>query len=476
MTKHFSLLGVRSGITAMKLSIFKALALACLAIPLASQAAVTAYSTTPSANNSAPPNGAPENMAPSAVNDVMRQMMADTAIEAQKNAVKVLASVAGTNTVTGSMTPDLTGYSAGLIAIFTPAATNTGATTLNIDGLGALDVQKNDGDPLIAGDLVIGVPAIVVLDAGADDFILINPQAATLSSGVAFSDLARLSQANSFTATNRISNTAPQFIFDESDAAANNRKWDIFASVESLRMRVYNDAESAATDFIVVDRTANTVDSIALAATNVTVNGSEATRAGNLLTQVVAVDGAGSGVDADLLDGISSAGFCQTGGAGCPGTTNVTCTAACSAASIVVGQTYVAVKTSDTSRSSTTTLTADPALSFTSLPNGRYAVDFTLETSAGAGGFNFQTTGGNSNIMGFGMSSCNGGALAFDDWGNGIPNPCAGSIFYRGEGAITVTGGAPTFEIQWAQNSSNAAASTLIGATRVTFLRITRLN
>jgi hypothetical protein len=38
---------------------------------------IPSYSTTASSNNSAPPNGAPEGMAPSAVNDTMRQIMAD---------------------------------------------------------------------------------------------------------------------------------------------------------------------------------------------------------------------------------------------------------------------------------------------------------------------------------------------------------------------------------------------------------------
>ena len=38
-----------------------------------------AYSTTPASNNGAPPNGAPEGMLPSAVNDVIRQVMADAA-------------------------------------------------------------------------------------------------------------------------------------------------------------------------------------------------------------------------------------------------------------------------------------------------------------------------------------------------------------------------------------------------------------
>jgi hypothetical protein len=137
---------------------------------------VTSYSTTAANNNSAAPNGAPEGWAPSAVNDTIRQIMTDIAVEAQKNAVKVLASVAGTDTITGSMTPDLTAYSAGMLVILTPANNNTGAATLNIDTLGALDVFRYGGDALLAGDLVAGVPAYLLLDSGADDFYLLNPQ------------------------------------------------------------------------------------------------------------------------------------------------------------------------------------------------------------------------------------------------------------------------------------------------------------
>jgi hypothetical protein len=151
---------------------------------------VTSYSTVSGNNNAAPPNGSPEGQSPGSLNNVIRQIMADVAVEAQTNAVKVLKSVAGTNTITADMDPELGAYAAGMIVVLTPANNNTGATTLNIDGLGALDVQKQDGDALIADDLVAGIPALLVLDSGADDWLLMNPQTvysavASLQSGVA---------------------------------------------------------------------------------------------------------------------------------------------------------------------------------------------------------------------------------------------------------------------------------------------------
>lgn len=116
-----------------------------------------------------------------------------TIAQFQSGAARTLGSVAGTNTITGSLTPALTAYTAGMQVVFTPANNNTGATTLNINSLGALDIQKHDGDALVAGDLVAGVPAFLILDSGADDWILQNPQ-------VGLGDFARLSQANTFTA------------------------------------------------------------------------------------------------------------------------------------------------------------------------------------------------------------------------------------------------------------------------------------
>lgn len=137
---------------------------------------VTSWSTSPSSNNAAPPNGWPEGMAAAAVNDTARQQMADLVVEFQKNQVKVLGTVAGTNTITAVMTPTLGAYSAGMFVVFTPANTNSGATTLNVNGLGALDVQKGNAAALVSGDLVAGIPAFLVLDTGADDWILLNPQ------------------------------------------------------------------------------------------------------------------------------------------------------------------------------------------------------------------------------------------------------------------------------------------------------------
>lgn len=143
--------------------------------------AVTTWSTSPSSNNSAPPNGWPEGMAAAAVNDTARQMMSDLVREFQVNAVKVLASVAGTNTITGTMSPDLTSYSTGMMVIFTPANNNTGATTINIDSLGAKSIVKGDGTALESGDLQASTIHFLIYDG--TNFVCLNPLSLNLVNG-----------------------------------------------------------------------------------------------------------------------------------------------------------------------------------------------------------------------------------------------------------------------------------------------------
>lgn len=70
----------------------------------------------------------------------------------------------------------------------------------------------------------------------------------------------------------QISGTAPVRRWNESDAAANNRLWDIIASGEDLNFRVLTDA-LAATNWLTVARTAGVVDSLTFAATAMGFNG-----------------------------------------------------------------------------------------------------------------------------------------------------------------------------------------------------------
>lgn len=93
----------------------------------------------------------------SAANDSVRLAQLQTGIG------RVLGTIAGTNTITAVGNPVITAYAANQMFTFIPAATNTGATTINIDGLGAKNIFYNnlacDG-----GELLISVPVTILYD------------------------------------------------------------------------------------------------------------------------------------------------------------------------------------------------------------------------------------------------------------------------------------------------------------------------
>lgn len=69
------------------------------------------------------------------------------------------------NALTVDLTPDLAAYTAGLpLRLITGAAANTGAMTINVDGLGAKALLRRGGGAMVAGD----VPAACLLDVVYD--------------------------------------------------------------------------------------------------------------------------------------------------------------------------------------------------------------------------------------------------------------------------------------------------------------------
>lgn len=97
--------------------------------------------------------------------------------------------------VVASPNPPILGYSAGIGVSFTAANTNTGATTVDVQGLGPQAIVHADGTPLVAGDIIVGAMAIVEYDG--TNFQLINsyvPQTGTLT--VTGSVTASITQTN----------------------------------------------------------------------------------------------------------------------------------------------------------------------------------------------------------------------------------------------------------------------------------------
>lgn len=74
-----------------------------------------------------------------------------------------LGSVSGTNTITGALTPAITGYTEGMIISFKAAGANTGAATININSQGAKALQKN-GQAFAGGELASGDEVLAIYD------------------------------------------------------------------------------------------------------------------------------------------------------------------------------------------------------------------------------------------------------------------------------------------------------------------------
>lgn len=84
-----------------------------------------------------------------------------------------IATVTGTDTLTGSLTPAIAAYATGNLFSFVAANTNTGAATINLNSLGAKSITKFGSTALAAGDIVSGQVHLIEYDGTR--FQLINP-------------------------------------------------------------------------------------------------------------------------------------------------------------------------------------------------------------------------------------------------------------------------------------------------------------
>ena len=83
----------------------------------------------------------------------------------------ILSSVQGTNTITAVASPSVTSYVDGQIYVFQAANANTGATTINIDSVGAKAIVDSAG-ALSAGDIATGRNSTLIYNSADDNFEL----------------------------------------------------------------------------------------------------------------------------------------------------------------------------------------------------------------------------------------------------------------------------------------------------------------
>ena len=135
------------------------------------------WSTTASSNNATPPNGWPENMDFSKVNDTARENMA--ALKRWYNDISGVNTTGGTATAyTLAADRTIASYAAGQVFCFYVNAANTGSATLNVDSVGAKTIKKHHDVNLAPGDLETDQICVVAYKATEDVFQLLSPTAA----------------------------------------------------------------------------------------------------------------------------------------------------------------------------------------------------------------------------------------------------------------------------------------------------------
>ena len=87
-----------------------------------------------------------------------------TAVGIQNSQGTLLGTIAGTNTITAAATPALSAYTAGQTFRFISAGANTGATTININSLGAKNITIGGTVALVGGEIASGALVTVAYD------------------------------------------------------------------------------------------------------------------------------------------------------------------------------------------------------------------------------------------------------------------------------------------------------------------------
>lgn len=137
---------------------------------------ISQWSASAASNNAAPPDGFPEGQAPSTVNDCARELMAAVARQYLDSDGSLVTTGAANAYALTTNSGHIALGDQGLI-LFRADRANTGAATLEVDSLGAKNLQANGAD-LVAGDLQADTLYAVAYNATADTYDLLNSKLA----------------------------------------------------------------------------------------------------------------------------------------------------------------------------------------------------------------------------------------------------------------------------------------------------------
>lgn len=131
--------------------------------------------TSPSSNAGADPSiNWAEGQAPSSVNDSARAMMAALRKFANDISGGTITSTGSANTYAITTEQGLTSLTDGFQVSFKLNVAPTGASTINVDGLGAKPLRAITGTALSSGDMTAGSVYTIVYEATGDEWLIIG--------------------------------------------------------------------------------------------------------------------------------------------------------------------------------------------------------------------------------------------------------------------------------------------------------------
>lgn len=103
--------------------------------------------------------------------------------QVQDGALTALSTIAGTDTITAVAPVGMVAYATGQLFSFVSAGANTGAATININGIGAKAITKNGAISLAAGDLAVNRVHLIRYDG--TQFQLLNQRSRSRGADIA---------------------------------------------------------------------------------------------------------------------------------------------------------------------------------------------------------------------------------------------------------------------------------------------------
>ena len=139
-------------------------------------AEVSTWDTTAANNNRAAPDGAPENMSPSGLNDWGREVMAAIARRVTDEAFTIL-STGSSNAYSVTAAQTIASYSTGQVFAWIASFANTATATVTVDSVGAKEIVKQHDQGLSEGDIEAGQFVVIAYEASNDRFQMVSPAA-----------------------------------------------------------------------------------------------------------------------------------------------------------------------------------------------------------------------------------------------------------------------------------------------------------